>query len=64
MVVSIIIAAFCGANFVYDENNKVFVSSFTYRLMHFLQIYAHSKSDTDITAGSRGAECAAAPPAV
>ncbi len=48
MVVSIIIAAFfCGANFVYDENNYVFVSYFTYGPMHFLQISAHSKSDTD-----------------
>ncbi len=36
-----IIAAFCSANFVCDE--KVF----TYGSMHFLQISAHSKSDTD-----------------
>ncbi len=47
MVVSIIIAAFCGADFVYDENNYVFISYFTYGSMHFLQISAHSKSDTD-----------------
>ncbi len=33
--------------FVYDENNYVFVSYFTYRSMHFLKISAHSKSDTD-----------------
>ncbi len=47
MAVGIITAAFCGANFVYDENNYVFISYFTYRSMHFLQISAHSKSDTD-----------------
>ncbi len=46
MVVSIIIAAFCGANLIYDENNYVFVSYFTYGSMHFLQISAHLKSDT------------------
>ncbi len=46
-IVSIIIAAFCGANLVYGENNYVFVSYFTYGLMHFLQISANSKSDTD-----------------
>ncbi len=45
MVVSIIRAAFCGADLVYDENNYVFISYFTY--MHFLQISAFSKSDTD-----------------
>ncbi len=42
-----IIAAFYSANFVCDENNYVFVSYFTYGSMHFLQISAHSKSDTD-----------------
>ncbi len=47
MVVSIIIAAFCGADLVYDENNYVFISYFTYGSMHFLQISAYSKSDTD-----------------
>ncbi len=47
MVLSIIIAAFCCANFIHDENNKVFVSYFTYRSMHFLQISAHLKPDTD-----------------
>ncbi len=47
MVVSIIIAAFCSANFVYDKNNYVLVCYFTYGLTHFLQILAHSKSDTD-----------------
>ncbi len=46
MVVSIIIAAFCGEHFVYDENN-VFISYFNYGSMHFLQISAHSNSDTD-----------------
>ncbi len=46
MVVSIIIAGFCGANIVYDENND-FSSVFTYGSMHLLQISAHSKSDTD-----------------
>ncbi len=47
MVVSIIIAAFCGANFVYNENNYVFVSYFTYGSIHFLQISAYFKSDID-----------------
>ncbi len=47
MVVSIIISAFCGANLVYDENNYVFVSYFTYGSMHFLQISAYFKSDID-----------------
>ncbi len=43
-----IIAAFCSANFVCDENNSTFSSViFTYGSMHFLQISAHSKSDTD-----------------
>ncbi len=36
MVVSIIIAAFCGANFVYDEDNYVIVSYFNYGSMNFL----------------------------
>ncbi len=44
---SLTIAAFCSANFVCDENNSVFISYFTYGSMHFLQISAHSKSDTD-----------------
>ncbi len=47
MVFSIIIASFCIANFVYDENNYVFISYFTYGSMHFSQISTHSKSDTD-----------------
>ncbi len=47
IVVSIIIAAFCSANFVYVNNNYFFVSYFNYGLIHFLQISAHSKSDTD-----------------
>ncbi len=40
-----IIAALCGAYFVCDEKNYVFVSYFTYGLMHFLQTSAHSKSN-------------------
>ncbi len=47
MVDSIVIAAFCGANLVYNENNYVFVSYFTYGSMHFLQFSAHLKLDTD-----------------
>ncbi len=47
MVVSIIIAAFCGANFVYNENNYCLRQLFTYGSMHFLQISAYFKSDID-----------------
>ncbi len=34
-------------DFVCYEKNYVFISYFTYRLLQFLQISAHSKSDTD-----------------
>ncbi len=57
------IAFFCSANLVYDENNYVFVSYFTYGLMYFLQISAHSKLDTDEVAVrlSLSVSCASPP---
>ncbi len=47
MAVSIIIAAFCSANFVYVKIT-VFVSYFTYGSMHFSKISAHWKSDKNV----------------
>ncbi len=43
-----IIVVFCSTNFVCDENNSTLIHQLFYlRIDAFLQISAHSKSDTD-----------------